>query len=388
MKSSPAAPQLSPSGRSSRSANAVQNRWPEGKGGPAQGTAQEYVLTFLPNDDESLSAFVDRVLNEVRRRAGSVLMVMAYGSTQAHAGVMNHLSRQLGKVQWPVLWVEGQSCGPHPIAGFQVFILPSAQVQRLTLGEQVVGNVFSDADARHCLVAGLTPLDPREPRATQCAQFFASAERVLEDAGFVFGDIARTWFYNDEILAWYDDFNRERTGFYKKQKFRSGSLPASTAVRGKNPRGAALTFGAWAVVPHSSERQLVTELASPLQCPAPAYGSSFSRAVEISSGGKKRVLVSGTASIEPGGKTVWQGEVEKQIALTMDVVEAILRPRGLGFFEVTRATAYFKKAADMAVFRRWQAAHGLETMPVVPVNCDICRDDLLFEIELDACSTS
>jgi len=259
------------------------------------------------------------------------------------------------------------------------------EVKRIVINDRVVGSVFQEGGARHCLLAGLTPTEVLLPRAAQCEQFFKSAEQALREAGFSFGDIARTWFYNDEILAWYDDFNRVRTAFYAKQKFRFGSLPASTAVRGRNPRGAALTFGAWAVVPVSSG-VTVREIASPLQCPAPAYGSSFSRAMEISSGGRKRLLVSGTASIEPGGKTMWLGDVVKQIALTMQVVEAMLRPCGLGFGDVTRATAYFKHAADQKFFQRWLRDHALEAMPVVPVHCDICRDDLLFEIELDACS--
>jgi enamine deaminase RidA (YjgF/YER057c/UK114 family) len=254
------------------------------------------------------------------------------------------------------------------------------------LDGQVVGTVFQDDGARHCLLAGMGPTDVSRSRAEQGEQFFKNVATALEQVGFSFGDIARTWFYNDEILAWYDDFNRVRTMFYAPQKFKSGSLPASTAVRGRNPRGAALTFGAWAVVPVSSGVTM-REIASPLQCPAPAYGSSFSRAMEISSGGRKRLLVSGTASIEPGGKTVWQGDVVKQIALTMEVVEAMLRPSGLGFGDVSRATAYFKHAADQKIFQSWLEAHGLAAMPVVPVHCDICRDDLLFEIELDACTT-
>ena len=52
---------------------------------------------------------------------------------------------------------------------------------------------------------------------------------------------------------------------------------------------------------------------------------------------------------------------------------------------MTRATAYFKHAGDVALFESWCAGRGLDLLPVVPLHCDICRDDLLFEIELDAC---
>lgn len=375
-----------PSGLATRVAGGGQSRWPQSSvTTPAEisGLPCEQVFTLTPRPAEMLAEFVARLSTELKQRQGTVLMVMAYGSVAAHGTVMGQLRCELGGIDWPVLWVEGASCFGLPLAGFQVFLLPEGEVERVRLGGQVVGSVFSDAGARHCLLAGMAPLDVTQSRAVQCGQFFQNVSEALGQFGFSYGDIARTWFYNDEILAWYDDFNLVRTAFYKKQKFATGSLPASTAVLGRNPRGAALTFGAWAVLPVFSDVR-VREVASPLQCPAPAYGSSFSRAMEIGSGGRKRLLVSGTASIEPGGKTVWQGDTPKQIALTMDVVDAMLKPNGLGFGDVTRATAYFKHAADVTVLQRWLSAHDLAAMPVVPVHCDICRDDLLFEIELDA----
>jgi enamine deaminase RidA (YjgF/YER057c/UK114 family) len=370
-----------------RAAGVAQSRWPEPRKTPyaaAAGLPCEQVFTCVPRRDEALTDFIGRFSSELKQHQGTVLMVMAYGSVSAHDAVMEQLRRELGGIDWPMLWVEGASCFGAPLAGFQVFILPEGMVERVRVGGQVVGSVFSDAGARHCLLAGMGPVDVSQARAVQCGQLFTSVSEALGSVGFAYGDIARTWFYNDEILAWYDDFNRVRTAFYKTQKFTTSSLPASTAVLGRNPRSAALTFGAWAVVPVFSDVK-VREIASPLQCPAPAYGSSFSRAMEISSGGRKRLLVSGTASIEPGGKTVWQGDAVKQIALTMEVVEAMLQPCGIGFGDVTRATAYFKHAADQKIFQSWLCAHALEAMPVVPVHCDICREDLLFEIELDAC---
>jgi hypothetical protein len=78
------------------------------------------------------------------------------------------------------------------------------------------------------------------------------------------------------------------------------------------------------------------------------------------------------------------GNPKKQIDLTMDVVAAILDSRGMDFHDVTRATAYFQHPLFAPYFERWCHARRLTQMPVVFVNCDICRDDLLFEIELDA----
>jgi enamine deaminase RidA (YjgF/YER057c/UK114 family) len=346
----------------------------------------EQAVTLIPFCTESTDAFVVRVGAMLLAQDAQVLAAFAYGSTRANTQVVDGLKTCLGAVDWPLLWVEGASCRGGELAGMQFLLWPRAagDVERIVSGGRVVGTVFQDADVRHCLLGGLTPDDASRPRADQAQAFFSDTETVLRGAGFTYGDLARTWFYNDAILAWYDDFNRVRSAFYAAQRFSSGSSPASTAVAGRNAAGSALVFGAWAVQP-LSPHVAVREVASPLQCPAPAYGSSFSRAVEIVSGGRRRLLVSGTASIEPGGKTVWQGNTEKQIELTMAVVDAILASEGYRFADATRATAYFKHAADIAVFENWAAAHQLQDLPVVPVHCDICRDDLLFEIELDLC---
>ncbi len=197
-------------------------------------------------------------------------------------------------------------------------------------------------------------------------------------------DVARTWFFLDDILSWYGDFNRVRNDFFARSELRPGSVPASTGVSGLNPSGAALTAAAWAVRAHDSSAKTVEVVPSPRQCPAPAYGSAFSRAVEMTLPGGRRILVSGTASIEPGGRTAHVGDVKAQIELSMQVVEAILGSRQMSFADVLRATAYFKSVGDAPVFNCWLAQRGLQAMPVVCAGCDICRDDLLFEIELDA----
>jgi enamine deaminase RidA (YjgF/YER057c/UK114 family) len=95
-------------------------------------------------------------------------------------------------------------------------------------------------------------------------------------------------------------------------------------------------------------------------------------------------LVSGTASIEPGGRTVWVGDITGQIDRTMEVVAAILHSRGMGFGDVTRATCYYQRPDDRAGFEFWRTAHHQMAMPVVDTHSVVCRGDLLFEIELDA----
>jgi len=198
-----------------------------------------------------------------------------------------------------------------------------------------------------------------------------------------FSQVLRTWFCNDDILSWYEDFNQARDTFFRERGIFDGLVPASTGVGGRNPAGAALTGGLLAVRAKGREAQAIA-VPSPLQCPALEYGSSFSRAAELTAPDHRRLFVSGTASIAPEGHTVHVGDTDAQVALTMEVVEAILTSRDMGWGDVSRAIAYFKHSGDVRALGDYCADRGIQTLPAVLVNDDICRDDLLFEIELDA----
>jgi hypothetical protein len=78
------------------------------------------------------------------------------------------------------------------------------------------------------------------------------------------------------------------------------------------------------------------------------------------------------------------GDVDAQVALTMEVVEAILKSRGMGWKDATRAIGYFKRLEDAPAFDRYCAKAGLPALPIVVSENDVCRDELLFEIEMDA----
>ncbi|MHC4725681.1 MAG: RidA family protein [Planctomycetota bacterium] len=100
------------------------------------------------------------------------------------------------------------------------------------------------------------------------------------------------------------------------------------------------------------------------------------------------MYISGTASIDPDGATVHVGEPQEQVVLTMKVVHPILESRDMGWVDVTRALAHFKHAEDAPIFGKFCKLNNVPTLPVVIAENDICRDELLFEIELDAIKTT
>ena len=352
---------------------------------PGKKPSPEFVLNETMRAGEPVSAVFQRLAGNLAAQEGELLSVMIYGALVAREEIDRAMHTALGETQWPVTWVEGFSCDGAPLAGVQAFAVSGRPVTRVRLGNRIVGSVFEDEGARHCLLGGLGPTARTLGAGAQVQQTFGNLEWALDQAGFELADVVRTWFYNEDILAWYGEFNRVRSAHYAGVKFRTGSPPASTGIGARNADGAALTVAAWAVRP-IGEGSRAKEIGSPLQCPAPAYGSAFSRAMEIDSGGWRRLLVSGTASIHPGGKTAWVGDAKKQIDLTMEVIAGILQSRGMDYRDVTRATAYYRDPADVRLFHEWCVERNLQSMPVVNTHCVVCRDDLLFEIELDACA--
>ena len=289
----------------------------------------------------------------------------------------------IGDCDWPVTWVDSGHRKGSPLGGMQIHAVSGAEVERITLGDRTVGSIFQDDSARYCYLGDLWSGNQQASRVEQAEQTFDMMEAAIKLGGMDFSNIVRTWLYLDELLQWYDPFNQVRDEFFRRRGVFDALVPASTGISGANPAGAAVIAGAMGVRILNDSVQ-ATALPSPLQCPALKYGSSFNRAIELSQPHCRRIVVSGTASIEPGGETVYVDDIAGQIDLTMRVVKAILAQRDMTWSDVTRAIAYFKCDDFHQAYEDYCRGEGMPDMPTIITENDICRHDLLFEIELDA----
>jgi enamine deaminase RidA (YjgF/YER057c/UK114 family) len=316
--------------------------------------------------------------------AAAAYLRRAHGATVVRAQCFAAADAGAGEVAaaLPTTCVRGDSTGPA-LGGLHLRAVAGAEVTPLVLGGRAVGTMVTGPYAVEVMVDGIHAADPSAPRAAQARVTFEQLEQALGCAGLEFRHVARTWLYLENLLGWYDDFNRVRTDFFTERGIFEGVVPASTGIGGGNPHGAALVAGAYAILPRDP-RVTVQALPSPLQCPALQYGSSFSRAVEVAMPDLRRVLVSGTASIALDGHSQHRGDCPAQVARTCEVVRAILTSRGLDWPDVTRAVAYVRHAEDAGAFENYRRAAGLPELPVLVAHNVVCRDDLLFELEVDA----
>lgn len=348
-----------------------------------RGALRELHLTLVPLPGETVAALGSRLDAMLEANDATVVRHEVFGPTAAWPALCRADAGRGSGWDWPVTWTEGASCAGSDIAGMHVFAVSGVPVETVFLEGRAVGRVFDDGSARHCLLGGVLPADPAAPRDVQARQVFERIEAALKSTDLSMTDVARTWLFLDDILAWYGPLNQVRRDFFAQRHLFDHLVPASTGVGVRNPAGAAMVAGAWAAEPRD-DRFLAGEVLSPLQCPAPQYGSCFSRAVEMVSPDLHRLFVSGTASIEPKGTSVCADDVDGQIDLTLQVVRAILVSRGMDYPDVNRATAYLRRPGDEPLFRGWLARLGLEDWPLVVTQAVVCRDELLFEIELDA----
>lgn len=342
----------------------------------------EYFVTLVPTPERSEKALLTEVADILRRNDAQIISQDMFASFSSDCSIMQSIQDSIGPLQWPLTCIDAgkdNSC----FAGTQIWAVSGVEVQPLKLNGEVVGNLFEDNYARYCRLGGLSSRDTSRSRKAQAGEIFDQMEIALASGGLKLSNILRTWFYLDDILAWYGDFNKVRDGFFSDKGIFNGLVPASTGIGGANITGSAVMGGLVAVKPKNNNIQVMA-VPSPLQCPALDYGSSFSRAAELSFPCLKRLFVSGTASIAPEGYTVHTGEVDAQIAKTMEVVYAILESRGMDWSDVVRAIAYVKEADDIPAYEEYCIESSLPPMPVVVASSTVCRDDLLFEIEVDA----
>ena len=343
---------------------------------------KEIYFQVIPESNELPEDFVNRTTNILSNHDAKVIRATAFGDLNRKDETCNLLKAKLGNLNFPLTWVEGNNCGGNFINGISFWTISGLNVKRIYNNEKIVGSVFETNDAEFCFLGNICS-NPGISSLEQTENTLERVEHLLKDAGFDFINTVRTWFYLDHILEWYDEFNKARTSFFDKCGVFGKMVPASTGIGGKNEKGSQVLMELLAIKP-KNEKFKINAVRSPLQCPAEDYKSSFSRAVKYEDEAYKYITISGTASIDTDGKTAHLDDLNNQITLTFNVVEQILSSEGFNFNDCIRAYAYCKKKSYADALSLYLKKNLQGTLPIILTKNDICRKDLLFELEMDA----
>lgn len=115
--------------------------------------------------------------------------------------------------------------------------------------------------------------------------------------------------------------------------------------------------------------------------------SSFSRGVRVDLSDATLLFLSGTASIDERGETVYAGDFEAQCLRTFRNLAHLLAAEGASWHDVIRTTCYLRDIErDYDTFNDMRTIFirslGIDPLPAsTGIQARLCRSDLLIEIE-------
>jgi enamine deaminase RidA (YjgF/YER057c/UK114 family) len=342
---------------------------------------REIHFQIIPLPDETPRKFSERIGQTVSQYDSKIIRATFFGKLTEEESLMNSIGEIL-PLDFPYTWIEGDNCTASFINGVYVFSLSGLDITRLSEKGRVIGSFFSTKEAEFCFLGGLYS-NPDLSASQQTSELLKSAENILNQVDLSFQNTVRTWFYLDEILDWYDEFNLSRTSFFSKHDVFNKLVPASTGISGKNNYRAKVSLELTAIK-SKNKNFSIEKVISPLQCPAENYGSSFSRAAKYSDNEFVNLTVSGTASINKAGESMYKDDLRKQIDLSFRVVTAILESQDFKLSDIIRFYVYFNDKSFIKVFNDYINNNVHLNFAYICSENRICRDGLLFEIELDA----
>lgn len=295
----------------------------------------------------------------------------------------------------PLTFIQGHPIKARGLAGIQIRAfkptLASDRVWTIYEGGKPVGRGWSRNDAQFTMLQDIYG-DPNQlDHYHEACDMFDRAQRILEQENMGFQHVLRTWIYLSKILDWYGEFNRARNarfteygilGHAEKENTEAEQIymPASTGILGENPHNAVGTMDVFAVSPDSKNISLAHTTGVQQMSPY-RYGSAFSRAMTLKEKDVTHILLSGTASIDEHGKTVFLDDTKKQIQKTFEVVEALIEKEGATLQDINEATVFLKSEDDIDLYWHVAEEFGVTDLPAIFIIADVCRPDLLFEID-------
>ncbi len=211
--------------------------------------------------------------------------------------------------------------------------------------------------------------------------------------------LVRIWNYLPEINRQadgeerYRQFNSARKAVFQDcGRLTAGSVPAASALGSKAGSPLSLIFLA------AREPPLAIE--NPRQVSAyhypPQYGEHsplFSRASLMCATAGTNLFVSGTASIV-GHETLHPGDAAAQTSESLANIAAVVdeanRLSGPSRYALDRLTfkVYVRRPGDLAAIAREIERSAARAAPIVYLQADVCREELLVEIEASGASVS
>ena len=345
-----------------------------------KGTTVRLVFFGNPSNNDNYLSNLQLIKQSVNQNFGDEPPVFSYVAQPPLEG--NHLVMEV----FEIIPASGTKVFYRQIKDIPYVIVESPKAKKLLLG-----GVRADS----------LDLSVRK----QSDVIFSKLEEILSFEKMPVSSIIRQWNYIEQIVKTadghqnYQDFNESRTRFYNKTTWEN-SYPAATGV-GTSCAGVMVDMEAL----HSIGPDLkIIPLNNSLQVPAHAYSSTvlsgdendntsqkttpkFERAKLILSSKNGFIYISGTAAIR-GESSLENTGIEEQIRITIENIEHLISKdtlAGTGIKSIDDAVLFSLRIylKDEMFFDQAKKIinEKYNGLPAVFLKGDVCREELLVEIE-------
>jgi len=263
--------------------------------------------------------------------------------------------------------------------------------------------VFEWNDTKIIVVEGLRAHTQSDSITTQSEEIFQKIETILSKESMYHHEVLRQWNYIGKITALdngiqnYQAFNDVRDRFYAKTNWKKYGYPAATAV-GMEINGLIVSLIAiscestFKIIPLDNPLQIAPKHYSPSLLPGQAVYDSkatpkFERAKVIQNDFAIYCFISGTAAIR-GEQSMKELDAALQTRQAIENILYLISPENMknhGFhhkadMKMKSIRVYIKKKESFDIVKT-EVEKVWPGLPVIYLQADICRSELLVEIE-------
>ncbi len=286
--------------------------------------------------------------------------------------------------------------------------VPGVEIERKKIGE-IFYTVIYYPGTKEVYAGGLTtPLKSYDPMEYSQAAF-EKMRKILKAEQLAFSDVVRQWNYIENIvdtnsaingiLQNYQIFNDVRSMYYAKAEFCNG-FPAATGI-GMKAGGIILEF----IAVSKAQNVSIIPIKNPQQVNAYSYSDNklvgrsidgiaqkaspkFERAKFIAINKIGKIYVSGTAAIR-GEESVGEQSASDQTIITIENIEQLISKATLSDHKIP-VNSHLPKLSHLRVYIKYKKDFSAvksvcekyySSIPILYLISDICRDDLLVELE-------
>lgn len=217
----------------------------------------------------------------------------------------------------------------------------------------------------------------------QTGSILASLEASLATYGMSMAkNTVRTWIYVRDIDNNYGGMVKARREYFEAIGLtKQTRYIASTGIEGKTAERNALVSLDALSIGGLKEEQIIRMEAPRNMSSTIVYGVTFERGTRVRFGDRSHLYVSGTASIDKTGATVYLRDIRKQVERTFDNVEALLAPQGATMENLLYLMIYLRNPKHYPFIQDILAERLPESVPVLAVYAPVCRPEWLFEVD-------